>query len=285
MAKTFSKPSQKSLLIFFAVLVAAVVFIIATQKKSLEITAEPAESDITPSVPYSFSQDNDRDGLSNAKEIIYSTDPENPDTDGDGYLDGAEVAKGYDPAKPGKARLQERKNLSLTIRYFIWFRKHHDKEPVLDKDSIEKFLKSQNLLDFSFPPVEKSRFNLAPPSKTAIRTYLEATAKISLPNNVSSYSQIALEILEGKKSPELVEIIRQLKEAELAFENVPTPPQAIPLEKEYIGSVKILEGLFKDLERAKEDPVQISLNQRKGLWLTQKLNDIDQKRLKLANLL
>ncbi|MBI5913018.1 hypothetical protein HY839_01090, partial [Candidatus Azambacteria bacterium] len=41
--------------------------------------------------------DPDNDGLKNWEEEIYKTDPRNPDTDGDGYLDGEEVASGYDP--------------------------------------------------------------------------------------------------------------------------------------------------------------------------------------------
>ncbi|MCK5061434.1 hypothetical protein KAR28_02700 [Candidatus Parcubacteria bacterium] len=41
--------------------------------------------------------DRDSDGLSDNDESIYGTDPSNPDTDGDGYLDGVEVANGYDP--------------------------------------------------------------------------------------------------------------------------------------------------------------------------------------------
>jgi hypothetical protein len=45
------------------------------------------------------SQDSDNDGLTNDQERVYKTDPLNPDTDGDGYKDGAEVATGYDPTK------------------------------------------------------------------------------------------------------------------------------------------------------------------------------------------
>ncbi len=42
--------------------------------------------------------DTDNDGLSDYEEVkIYRTDSLNPDTDGDGYLDGAEVKSGYDP--------------------------------------------------------------------------------------------------------------------------------------------------------------------------------------------
>ena len=43
--------------------------------------------------------DSDCDGLINAEEKLYSTDPNNADTDGDGYSDGVEVKSGYDPTK------------------------------------------------------------------------------------------------------------------------------------------------------------------------------------------
>ncbi len=62
---------------------------------------DPANSD--PCVPNSDnatcqSLDSDGDGLTNAREAELGTDPNNPDTDGDGANDGAEV--GTDPAAP-----------------------------------------------------------------------------------------------------------------------------------------------------------------------------------------
>lgn len=44
--------------------------------------------------------DSDQDGLTDAEEKTYGTDPYKKDTDGDGYSDGAEVKAGYDPLKP-----------------------------------------------------------------------------------------------------------------------------------------------------------------------------------------
>ena len=45
--------------------------------------------------------DDDGDGLTNAEEdCIWGTDPQNPDTDGDGFTDGDEVTEGYDPTDP-----------------------------------------------------------------------------------------------------------------------------------------------------------------------------------------
>lgn len=49
--------------------------------------------------------DTDGDHLLNYEEIeIYHTDPRNPDTDGDGYKDGEEVFKGYNPLGTGKLK-------------------------------------------------------------------------------------------------------------------------------------------------------------------------------------
>lgn len=59
----------------------------------------------TPEETYSAENeilDLDNDGLTTAEERFYRTDPNNPDTDGDGYKDGEEVRAGYDPLGPGK---------------------------------------------------------------------------------------------------------------------------------------------------------------------------------------
>ncbi len=47
-------------------------------------------------------QDSDRDGLHNKMEEALGTDPNDPDSDDDGYLDGEEVRNGYTPLGPGK---------------------------------------------------------------------------------------------------------------------------------------------------------------------------------------
>lgn len=47
--------------------------------------------------------DTDGDGLTDGDEVYkYKTDPLNADTDGDGYPDGTEVQKGYNPRGAGK---------------------------------------------------------------------------------------------------------------------------------------------------------------------------------------
>ena len=47
--------------------------------------------------------DSDNDGLTDYEEVnVYKTNPLNPDSDGDKYLDGQEVRSGYNPNGPGQ---------------------------------------------------------------------------------------------------------------------------------------------------------------------------------------
>lgn len=49
--------------------------------------------------------DSDSDGLSDVEEPMYGTDPRNPDSDGDGFLDGNEAYHLYNPAARAPVRL------------------------------------------------------------------------------------------------------------------------------------------------------------------------------------
>jgi len=61
-----------------------------------------------PSFSYAKEIDTDNDGLSDREEKdIYVTDENNPDTDGDGYLDGAEVWNGFSPHTGGNKKANE----------------------------------------------------------------------------------------------------------------------------------------------------------------------------------
>lgn len=52
--------------------------------------------------PFTSGTDSDKDGLPDTFEAQIATDPFNPDTDGDGYDDGTEIANNYNPHGPGK---------------------------------------------------------------------------------------------------------------------------------------------------------------------------------------
>jgi hypothetical protein len=57
--------------------------------------------------------DQDIDGLNDRQELRYKTDILNPDTDEDGFKDGYEIAKGFDPLKGGGAKLVKKIKIDL----------------------------------------------------------------------------------------------------------------------------------------------------------------------------
>src|SRR3989338_11667940 len=64
------------------------------------------------SMSFEVDSDADKDGLTNRDESYWNTDFQNPDSDGDGYLDGEEVASGHDPLIPGPNDFLNNKNLT-----------------------------------------------------------------------------------------------------------------------------------------------------------------------------
>ena len=65
---------------------------IMEKKKEVLVLNERATEDIF--------NDSDKDEVSNYDEVnIYNTDPTNADSDGDGYIDGAEILGGFDPTQ------------------------------------------------------------------------------------------------------------------------------------------------------------------------------------------
>jgi hypothetical protein len=235
---------------------------------------------------YSFTQDTDLDGLSDAKEIIYSTDPKNTDSDSDGTPDGEEVALGFDPAQSGQIPLSQRDKKNLTIEYFSWAQEIKKiPDPQLEQELIQEFFQNQNLLDFKLPKIPEEQINLAPESRENLGRYLVETSRGVLPQVDVSYQELAAKILAGQSVPELGKIISGIEEAQKKFQQTPTPPQALKLQKTYLGLLEPLKQLFLDLPKAQRDPVLLSLNQLKGQWLSQVVDEINQQRILLTQTL
>lgn len=68
---------------------------------TISLTPTASSTPVTQLSP-SPNEDQDQDGLTDALETVYGTDPNKADTDGDGFKDGDEVEKGYNPNGEGK---------------------------------------------------------------------------------------------------------------------------------------------------------------------------------------
>jgi hypothetical protein len=83
----------------------------------------------------SQTKDSDNDGLKDWEEDLYKTDPNNPDTDGDGYLDGEEINSGHNPLFKGPGDKLSFYPLPLGDVYNIT-------KKVINDEHIEKLLES-----------------------------------------------------------------------------------------------------------------------------------------------
>lgn len=80
-------------------MVLTAVFLVSVASKYLKVDL-PNLSGQQSNLSFELDKDWDDDGLNNKEESLWGTDPNNSDTDGDGYLDGEEVASGHDPLIP-----------------------------------------------------------------------------------------------------------------------------------------------------------------------------------------
>lgn len=82
-----------------------------TATTTLATTTPETVATTTSGASLELGLDSDNDGLTDAEEIVLGASSTTPDTDRDGYLDGAELVNLYDPASAGK--LAASANVSL----------------------------------------------------------------------------------------------------------------------------------------------------------------------------
>lgn len=224
---------------------------------------------------YSFSEDDDKDGLSNAKEVIYGTDPQKQDSDGDGHLDEDEVKNGYDPARAGNISIENRFEENLTIRYFSWAQKRTaNEDPRLETKLVNEFIAKE--VDTSLPHIDipDSDITMAENDEyDTVLTYFRETGSVPLPTVASSYLDIAEEAVLGNLE-NIDKTLNQLSTINGQLRSIQTPPVAVSLQKKYIQLVSILKILFGDLYLAKVDPVKLSANLERGKKLIELIGEI-----------
>ena len=80
-------------------LVAVFLVFLGFNNLKIGLNSKPNQANINSSIE--TDNDWDDDGLNNREESYWNTDPNNSDTDSDGYLDGEEVASEHDPLIAG----------------------------------------------------------------------------------------------------------------------------------------------------------------------------------------
>lgn len=235
-----------------------------------------------PDLSYSFVDDDDNDGLSNAKEIIYGSDLKIADTDNDSYLDGDEVENGYDPLVAGSERLTGRKTQNLTIQYFRWVQeKYNINDPILQDSSIQEYLNDYYPVISVLSDVAENKLivNRAADNQETI-SYIESLNSIKLPQGFLDYRELYEKTLAGQ-TIDIDGILNELNSSADQLYKLAVPEKAIEIHKKYIGIMEALKIIFADLKNTRKDPVLIKLNIKKGQELAIIAADLEEKKTNL----
>lgn len=104
-----------------------------------------------------YQKDNDKDYLNDAWEKILGTDFNNPDTDGDLYLDGTEIAAGFSPLDRRPIRWSKKITIDLKTQSLSYF---------MNDILLEKFLISSGKTN---TPTPKGSYQVI--AKVPVKTY------------------------------------------------------------------------------------------------------------------
>lgn len=223
-------------------------------------------------------EDTDQDGLSNTLEVLYKTDAGNADTDGDGYLDGSEVANGYNPTipspndkvvpSPTPAVAQAPATTSpttaptgtLTAQFFTRFGLPPIRASLTENpEQLERFVDEVNARGYLPALAPGDVRTTAASGKNAVSTYLDA---ISIPQNPKLHAVTATEIgtafrtfTSTKKSESLNAILTRLRENIATLKGIAVPTEARSIHETYLAATMALAENVELLLRYDQDYV------------------------------
>jgi hypothetical protein len=248
--------------------------------------------------PSDPNKDSDNDGLKDWQELqAYGTDACKPDTDGDGYLDGEEVASGYDPAKkaPGdellgttpktprplpdnlttalSANLAQQigagKIDSFTTTGKILSSSELENYPAIQQSVQE--ITAASLQLFEPEPIDDSQIKtISDNSKAAIQNYARAAANC-LPQsteNQTSELDLFIDVLKNNDPSGLNTYLKIYQDGYEKFKTLTVPSDFVSLHKKQMNIFSSMIKIYEAMKTASIDPLKasIALQKYEALW-------------------
>lgn len=161
-------------------------------------------------------KDSDSDGLPDAAETIYKTDPFDPDTDNDKYLDGEEVKNGYDPTIP-----------SPNDKIFSKENSQGEVAGATTGINIEKYFPLNNQLNI-----------INPSNKDTVSSYFELSSKVLMPS-LNELGEATASAQKGDASG-LLTVLAKIDSGYKELLKIPVPEETLQIHKESLAEIKIL---------------------------------------------
>ncbi len=169
------------LIVLVATSVTSVLYLTKNSFSNSEPNATTREAAMQSQLVYS--SDVDQDGLTDIEESYWNTDFQKKDTDGDGYLDGEEVASAHDPLVAGPK--DSLKDINFTEKFGeltlsgLYEGSLKPKSPDFVK-SIDTLTKSitEDLHKTTYVKIDEEKISTNTPSKEAQEAYVEMMATL-----------------------------------------------------------------------------------------------------------
>jgi len=244
--------------------------------------------------PNDPNKDSDYDGLKDWQEIqVYKTDPCKPDSDGDGYLDGEEIASGYDPTKkapgdelPGTMPKTPRPlpaNLTEALRQKLSQQITEDKIRAFNSSgellsatelenypgitaSIQDIIAGNPASLFAPETIDDSQIKTIPDnSRLAIQNFAAAaTAALDIkseadPQTSQGESEMFLNALENNDFSLLEKRLKDYQDAYEKLKKLTVPSELLPLHKEQLEIISQTIKIYQGIKEINTDPLKANL--------------------------
>lgn len=237
--------------------------------------------------------DCDNDGLKNWQEKLYHTDPGNPDSDGDDYLDGEEVASGYDPtikapndAIPGTDTGTQRmppKNLTLYLTQIISQKisrgefvpssnisadiANDPNAPYNEQTLSDAFAQIGGLakIYFAMPDIKDSDIKISdqPTTYAEIGSYITRMSQTAKSNDAltqlkKSEISIIQDAVTNKDTTEIKILISSTQQTVADMKNVTAPKDFAEIHKRQISLLELDKKILEAVRDMQTDPAMAS---------------------------
>lgn len=225
------------------------------------------------------SDDSDGDGLANSDEDKWKTDPLDPDTDNDGYLDGEEVKNGYDPTIPSPGdkikngndnKIAENssgeKTSNLTEQFLseqvLGTNNANISNEVIFSYLDENFKDIQKTLKIPF--VSNNELNLSKEEGAeAVKKYLGSSQITDSLKDLRLYDD-AMNAAVNKDYSLAESAIKKIRENENNLKKLSVPMECLEVHKLKIGILINIENAFQELKALPEDPMKVLVSMKKN---------------------
>lgn len=297
-----------AILLLLAFFVVAGWFWLAKNKEPKTIYEKIANQVISPDVIESATLDNDDDGLRNWEEALWKTDPNNKDTDKDGYSDKEETILGYSPTDPtsnpktGKKdennfladnqKSQQPVNLTQSFAQII-------SSQIQDPTQLEQVDLSnplsmvdkntgQALLNFIAglnPQIALSEIKTGSDNSfTAVQKYVSEIEKAmpKSPYQGKSEEEILSEAIETENFKKVDEFINYFEIAIANMKKIAVPSDFLQIHKRETELLMATKKVYESVKEVNSDPLKTVLALQENQKIREEMAGLIQNFLKIA---